>query len=78
MVVKLHQASSFSFNYKVRNLPTRVQYENVEYFFGSELGAFCGRSHGTIYSLPEIKDNRREITPVIRAALRLQVILIFN
>jgi len=50
----------------------------VEYFFSSELGAFCGRSHGTIYSLPEIKDSRREITPVIRAALRLQVILIFN
>ena len=77
MVVTLDEASSLSFAFKVRHPPSKIMYRNVEYYLGSELGAYCGKSHGSLYSIPETMLNRRALTPVMRAALRVQVILIF-
>ena len=56
--------------------PRKVLYNNVEYFLGNEVGAFCGLKHGRIYDLPEVRVNRILLTPRIRDQLRVQVILI--
>ena len=77
MVVTLDEASSISFSFKIRSFPRKILYRNVEYFLGSELGAYCGREHGRIYTIPEIILTRIELNHVMRAELRVQVILIF-
>ena len=77
MVVTLEEASPVSFSYTFRNSPRKIIYRNVEYFLGSELGAYCGLSHGSLYAIPEIMLSRRELTRLMRAELRIEVILIF-
>ena len=77
MVVTLDEASSISFSFKIRSFPRKILYRNVEYFLGSELGAYCGRDHGRIYTITEIILTQIELNHVMRAELRVQVILIF-
>ena len=75
MVVTLEEGSNFRFS--VRCFPRRIIYRNVEFFLGSEIGAYTGIDHGGIYNIPEIRLNRILLTQGLRDQHRVQVILIF-
>jgi hypothetical protein len=74
MVVTLEEGARFSISVRCGGFPRRIIYRNVEFFLGSEIGAYTGMDHGRIYNIPEIRLNRILLTPGMRDQLRVQVI----
>ena len=76
MTVTLYEGRVVTMNWNTNTFPRKLFYNNVEYFLGNEVGAFCGLTNGRLYEIPEIRLNRIYLTPRMRDELRVQVILI--
>ena len=76
MTVTLYEGGKLSMKWNTNTFPRKLLYNNVEYFLGNEVGAFCGLKNGRLYEFPIIKLNRVLLTPRMRDQLRAQVILI--
>ena len=76
MTVTLYEGGKLSMKWNTNTFPRKLLYNNVEYFLGNEVGAFCGLKNGRLYDVPIIKLNRVLLTPRMRDQLRAQVILI--
>ena len=76
MVVTLCEGNLLNMKVNTNTFFRKLLYNNVEYFLGNEVGAFCGLKNGRLYEFPIIKLNRVLLTPRMRDQLRVQVILI--
>ena len=76
MTVTLYEGGKLSMKWNTNTFPRKLLYNNVEYFLGNEVGAYCGLTHGKLYEFPIIRLNRILLTPRMRDQLRVQVILI--